>query len=71
MSDESTISIIVIRSKRSQSKINRDSKVHLVSSPDSLFVFGWGGSLVDRANIFVPALEVLVCRFGGVRYESH
>ena len=21
----------------------------LVSSPDSLFVFGWGGSLVDRA----------------------
>ena len=43
----------------------------LVSSPDSLFVFGWGGSLVDRANIFVPALEcrsqVLVCRFGSVR----
>ena len=42
----------------------------IVSSPDSLFVFGWGGSLVDRANIFVPALEcrsqVLVCRFGGV-----
>ena len=46
----------------------------LVSSPDSLFVFGWGGSLVDQANIFVPALEcrsqVLVCRFGSVRYMN-
>ena len=33
------------------------TKHGLVFSPDSLFVFGWGGSLVDRANIFVPALE--------------
>ena len=41
------------------------SYYELVSSPDSLFVFGWGGSLVNRANIFVPALkcrsQVLVC----------
>ena len=48
------------------------ARILVVSSPDFL-VIGWGGSLVDRAKIFFPALEcrlqVLVCRFGSVRYR--
>ena len=56
---------------RKQIKEEFDDCLELVSSPDSLLVFGWGGCLVDRANIFVPPLEcrsqVLVCKFGSVR----
>ena len=49
-------------------------KTFLVSSPDSLFVFWVGREFGRSSQHFVPALEcrlqVLVCRFGSVRYMN-